>query len=68
MKKGVIELIICTQISMKVSYKLTAWFLTGMVKHSQSFQKASLQYLYIISKNKLEMKMIFCLQVNIKVP
>ena len=39
----------------------------GMVKHSQSFQNSkfamSLQYL----KKKLEIKLIFCMQINIKV-
>ena len=49
-KKGrVMKLILCMQISVKVSYKLIVWFLLGMVKHSQSSQNSeftiSLQYL-----------------------
>ena len=40
--------------------------LTGTVKHFQSSQNSSLQCLYNISKKKLEMKLIFCIQINIK--
>ena len=53
---------------MKVSYKSIVWLLMGMIKHSQSFQNRklamSLQYL---KKKKLDMKFIFCMQINIKV-
>ena len=63
-KKGVMRLIFCIQ---KVFYKLILWFLMGMVKHSQSYQNSrfamSLQYL----KKMLEMKLIFCMQINIRV-
>ena len=38
----------------------------GMVKHSQSSQN-SLQCFYNISKKKLKMKLIFCMEINIKV-
>ena len=50
------------------SCKLMIWFLMGMVKHTQSFQNSkfamSLQYL---KKKTSEMKLIFCMQINIKV-
>ena len=38
-----------------------------MVKYSQSSQIESLQCLYNISKKKLDMKLTFCMQINIKV-
>ena len=41
--------------------------LIGMAKLSQSPKIASLQCLYNISIKKLEMKLIFCMQLNIKV-
>ena len=37
--------------------------LIGIVKHSQSFQIESLQYLYNISKKKLKLKLIFGMQI-----
>ena len=40
--------------------------LMGMVKHSQSSQKSKFVCLYNISKKKLEMKLNFCMQINIK--
>ena len=40
----------------------------GMVNHSQVLKIASLQYLYNNSKKRrLKMKLIFCMQINIKV-
>ena len=48
-KNGVVKLVFCLQISIKVSYKLTLWFFMGMVKYSQSSQNSkfaiSLRYL-----------------------
>ena len=41
LKKWVIKLIFCMQISMKVSYKLILWFLMEMAKHSQSSQNCN---------------------------
>ena len=40
--------------------------LMEMVKYFQSFQIASLQYPYNISRKKLGMEFIFCMQINIK--
>ena len=52
----------------KVSYKVMLSLLMDMIKISQSTQVTSLQCLYNISKKKLGMEFIFCLQINIKVP
>ena len=48
-------------------HKLILWFLMGMIKHSQSSKILSLQCLYNILKNKLEMKLNFYMQINTKV-
>ena len=40
-KKSDIKWIFWMQIIIKVSFKLILWFLLGMVKHSQSFNKRS---------------------------
>ena len=57
-------------LGIKVFYKVVLPLLIGMIKHSQSTQSkkfASLQYLHNISKKKLGMEFIFCVQINIKV-
>ena len=41
--------------------------LMGMVKHSKSSQNNKRAMSFNISKKKLEMKLIFCMQINIKV-
>ena len=52
------------QISMAVSYKLILWYLMS----SQAFAKfPSFQWIYNISKKKLEIKLIFWMQIKIKV-
>ena len=48
-------------------FKLILWFLIGIVKHSRNPKVASFQCLYNISKKKLKMKLIFFIQINIKV-
>ena len=52
---------------MKVSNRLILWFLMGIVKHSQSLENSKFAMFLNISKKKLEMKLIFCMQINIKV-
>ena len=51
------KLIFGMQISMKISYKLTWWFLKDTVEHSQSSQNSkfamSLQYLKIDVRDKV---------------
>ena len=56
--------LIFNSLGINVSYKVTLSLLMGIIKHSQSIQ--SLQYLYKISKKKLGMEFIFCMQINIK--
>ena len=41
--------------------------LMGMVKHSKVPKMASLQWVYNISKKNLKRKLIFCMEINIKV-
>ena len=78
-KKLEMKLIFCMQINIKVSYKLisTLWaskFPTRWYYHYwwawssilKVLKVTSLQYLYNISKKKLEMEFIFCMQANIK--
>ena len=47
-------------ISIKASYKLILWFLMGMVKYSQNSQNIKFAM-------SLQYKLIFCMQINIKV-
>ena len=45
--------------------QIDTMILMGMVKHCPKVLKiASLQFLYNISKKELEMKLIFCMQIN----
>ena len=47
--------------------EIDAMILMGLAKYSQSILGSNLQCLYNISKKKLEMKLIFCMQININV-
>ena len=55
------------QRSMKLSYKLILQFLLGWSNIPKFPKLASLRCLYNISNKKLEMKLNFCMQINIKV-
>ena len=57
----------CIQISMKVSYKLIPWFLLGWSSIPKVPVIASLQCVIISQKKKLEMELIFWMQINTKV-
>ena len=59
------KLIFCMIINIKVFCKLILSFLMGLAKHAQSMP-ARLHYHFNISGEKLEMNLIFCMQVNIK--
>ena len=54
-------------ISKKTYYKLTLWFWWGWSSISKVPKIASLQDLYNMSKQTLEIKLTFCMQINIKV-
>ena len=56
-----------THISMKACYKLIAWFWCGCLSISKVPKIATLQCFYNVSKKKLKMKLIFCMEINIKV-
>ena len=56
------DLIFCLQISMKACYKLIMWFWWGWSSIFKVLKLSSLQYLYNISKKKLEF--IFCMQIK----
>ena len=61
------SMLICmlkSNVGIKVFYVVILSLLMGMIKHSQSTQTNKLQYLYNISKNKLGMHFIFCMQIN----
>ena len=51
-------------LGIKVLYKAILSLLIGVIK---VLKVTSLQYLYNISKNKLVIEFIFCMQINIKV-
>ena len=57
--------IFCMQISMKASFRLILWFWWKWSSIPKVPKRASLQCLRNISKNKLEMKMTFWMQINI---
>ena len=65
-KKQVIQLIFLHAVEHEGFLQISTMVLIGMVKHSQSSQirkfPMSLHY-----KDKLEMKLIFCMQINTKV-
>ena len=63
------KLIFCLQISTKAFYKLVVSLCVYVARHAQNTQNtqsASLQYLFNISRRTLRMKLIFCLQINVK--
>ena len=79
-KKLEMKLIFCMQINIKVSYKLisrlwtptcpTGWYYHYWWARSsilKVLKVTSLQYLYNISKKKLRIELIICMQINIKV-
>ena len=47
--------------------QIDSMILMGMVKHSQSSQNSKFAMFHNILKKKLEMKLIFCMQINIKI-
>ena len=76
-KRLEIKLTFCMQINIKVSYKLilTLWASKFLARWYYQWawsmilkvlKVKSLQYLYNISKKKLGMEFIFCMQINIK--
>ena len=50
------------QLSKKNLLQIDTMILMEMVKHFQSYQNSK----FAISKKELEMKLIFCMQINIK--
>ena len=78
-KKLEMNLIFCMQININVSYKLisvlwasqfpTRWYYHFWWAWSsilKALRVTSLQYFYNMSKEKLGMEFIFCMQINIK--
>ena len=61
------EIDFCMQMSMKACYNIVQWFWWGWSSIPKVPKDASLQCLYNISKITLEMNLIFCMQINIKV-
>ena len=61
--------VFCLQINKRVFnyYKLILWFSWGWSRISKVTKIASLPCFYSISKKKLEVKLIFCMQISIKV-
>ena len=61
--------VFCLQINKRVFnyYKLILWFWWGWSRISKATKIASLLCFYSISKKKLEMKLIFCMQISIKI-
>ena len=53
-------------LSSKVFYKVILSLLMGMIKPSESTQSNNFAISLHISKNKLGMEFIFCMQINIK--
>ena len=63
------KLIFCLKISTKAFYKLVVSLCVYVARHAQNtqnIQSASLPYLCNISRKTLRMKLIFCLQINVK--
>ena len=57
----------CMQRSMKVSFKLKLWFWWEWSNILKVPRMTGFQCLYSISMNKLEIKLMLCMQINIKV-
>ena len=65
-KKLVRKLIFCMQIAMKASDESILLFWLGWSSIPKVPKIANLQCLYNISKKKLKMKLVVCMQINIK--
>ena len=65
-KKWVMQLIFYMQISMKVRYKLILRFFDGYGQAFPKFPKKQVYNVFTISLQKLEMKLTFLMQINIK--
>ena len=59
--KWMMKLILCMEVSMKVSYKLALWFWWRWSSIPKVPKVVSLQSLYNISEKKIEEKLIYCL-------
>ena len=66
-KKSVMQLIFYMQISMKACYKLALRFLGEYDQAFSKFPKKQVCNVFTISLKKLEMKLTFLMQINIKV-
>ena len=66
-KKWVMQLIFYMQISMKACYKLIQRFFDGYGQAFPKFPKKQVCNVFTISLKKLEMKLTFLMQINIKV-
>ena len=66
-KKWVMQLIFYMQISMKACYKLILRFFDGYGQAFPKFPKKQVCNVFTISLKKLEMKLTFLMQINIKV-
>ena len=49
------------------SLQIGTMILMQMIKHSQSFQSSKFTMSFQHTEKKLEMKLIFCMQINIKI-
>ena len=67
-KKWVIQLIFNMQISMEACYKFVLRFFDGYGQAFPKFPKKQVRNVFTISLKKLEMKLTFLMQINIKVP
>ena len=66
-KKWVMQLIFYMQISMKACYKLILRFFDGYGQAFPKFPKKQVCNVFTISLKKLEMKLTFLMEINIKV-
>ena len=63
-KNWMMKLRFCMHVSMKTYYKLILWFWWRWWSIFKVPKIASLQSLYNISKNKLDVVLIFCMQIK----
>ena len=66
-KTLVMQLIFCIQISMKLCYRLILRFFDGYGQTFPKFPKKQFYNVFTISLKKLETKLTFLMQINIKV-
>ena len=66
-KKWVMQLIFYMQISMKACYRLILSFFDGYGQAFPKFPRKQVCNVFTISLKKLEMKLTFLMQINIKV-